>query len=203
MGTSASSGAGGSLDEPARGPYPFIGRGALVASSFLTEAELAELDRLYLAAVSTIEELRAETPGLGKHLCLPRLPTALSEGIGAAVVPRLFGGGAIAFRPGQRNDLGVRYWGKGSAQIIAVKGTGSARWITVTPTDLQADRLLWIDYSRRLRKGAATVDLYLFGASRAATWGSCGRRTFAQLVSEYGKTPSSLRFNVHQLAKLS
>jgi hypothetical protein len=157
-----------------------------MAAGFLTAAEVQELEALYLRAFEFTKMLRKQC-ALARHVAVPRLPAALSESIAALSVESVFGTGSAPCRPGKLNDLGVERNGRGLL-LIAVKGTGPSRWISVTATDLAADCLLWVDYGDRLVKRTENVWLWIFDRP-VKTWAGTGRLTLAQAKSHFGREP--------------
>jgi hypothetical protein len=152
--------------------------------------ELACLDRIYLNLCEHVLHLRAEHV-VARHLQLPKLPSALSEGIVACTVARLFGRGATPVRV-QGVDLGVAH--SGSVSRVGVKGTGKARWVTITPSDLKGDYLVWVDYTCRLTESACPVDLWTFATT--VDWLRVGRATLwsLQIASPTAPGHNTFRF---------
>jgi hypothetical protein len=167
---------------------PLNSRASHANRSFLQPNELRRLDLLFLDAVRAIDALKADEP-VGKHLQRPKLPSALSEGLVAAVCPALFGQAVQVQRPAAgRMDLEVVNLDPPSKRLVAVKGTGSARWVTLTSTDMAASCLVWLDYTERIATGTGPVDVWLF--DRPLTrWARTGRLTFQQITDRYGAAP--------------
>jgi hypothetical protein len=164
------------------------------ANGFLGVEAIVELDRLFLDAYGSIEVLKAQSPATGQHLATPKLPTALSEGIAALAVPRLLGPGCAARNPTGRNDMEIQPDGR----IVAVKGTGPSKWISITKTDLLADCLIWLDYSRRLDSAASSIDLWLFD-DPVRLWATKNRLTFLQARRAFDREPKRLRISLRRL----
>ena len=127
---------------------------------YLNLEQVQELDQLFLEAYAFTTSLRARA-SLASHICAPRVPSPLTESIAALCVPRLFGEQALAFRPGDRHDLGVSV-PRAPTRMAAVKGTGPSRWSTLTKTDLRADCLIWVDYADRAVSGSGPVHIWCF-----------------------------------------
>ena len=116
---------------------------------------------------------------------MPKLPAALSEGIAEMMLPKLFDVRLIVDPPGN-TDLAFMNERDG-IHLIAVKGTGPSRWITVTLTDLQADDLVWVDYSHRITGRNQPTKLWVFSVG---SWMRPGPRTLQQFLLA---TPAPVR----------
>ena len=158
---------------------------------FLLPHELQALDGLYLLATRAVNELREAHP-VGRHLQRPKLPSTLTEGLAAAMVPTVFGPAALARRPRSgRSDIEVTNSDSVPDLLVAVKGTGAARWITVTATDIEAGCLFWLDYTERLETLESPAWLWVFERP-LAEWLQPGRITLRQLTRRYGIEPQLL-----------
>src|SRR4051794_27008095 len=112
---------------------------------FLTASEIDRLDRLYVAAYAQMSELHKSDP-LAHRIHHPKVPALLTESMAALHAPNLFAG-VRAVHPGDgRHDLKVALFDY-SSLTVAVKGTGPSQWVTLTPIDLDADALVWVDYT--------------------------------------------------------
>lgn len=172
--------------------------GTPTSSSFLDKSEIRCLDSLYLDCYSHVASLKRAHAVAGKWLVAPRFPSALSESIAAQLVPRLFGNNSRPARGPGLQDLMVLP----SKTSLAVKGTGPSRWISLTGTDLEAEGLIWIDYSRRLTLGAATIDVWCFWG-KVGTRAESGKATLRQLQSRYDGRAKYHRFSIKQLTRES
>ena len=115
-----------------------------------------------------------------------------SRPLAAAVAPSIFGSTTIGRRPSVgRSDLAVTTFGSPLERLIAVKGTGAARWITLTLTDMEASCLLWVDYTERIASLRGPVELWIFDRP-LADWAYVGRATLRQTVRRYGSQPRRL-----------
>lgn len=159
---------------------------------FLSIEELARLDRVYLDLCKYIVQLR-EKDRVARHVQMPKLPSALSEGIAASASVQLFGPGASPRAVGGRIDLGIAR--SNETLLVGVKGTGGAQWVTITQTDLKGDYVVWVDYTPRLADHSCPVDLWRFSLS--SDWLTPGRTTLSRLRNAspslplYGSFPMS------------
>lgn len=144
-----------------------------------------ELDQIYLEAVREIGRIRSSHADLGHHISLPRLPNVLSESIAADMAAEVFGTGTEPSRPADLGDLEVLTTST-VRRGVAVKGTGKTKWITITKTDLAADCLVWIDYSKRLTTGIRELDVWFFNR-RVRDWAGQRKMTMRQAIAQYGE----------------
>jgi hypothetical protein len=173
---------------------------AVASSGFLGQDELRALDAIFLAATRAVEELRQKHP-VGRHLQRPKLPSALTEGLAAAIAPCVFGATAVARRPRSgRSDLVVTD-GTGVERLMAVKGTGSARWISLTQTDMEASCLLWLDYTERIATESSSAGLWVFDGPMTR-WASPGRATLRQAIERYGRAPLFILVDIPSLTAI-
>jgi hypothetical protein len=135
----------------------------------LTDIEFNGLSGGFNRTLELRELLMAENP-INRFLVQPRLPEAMSTFVVTAATP-------LAFRrkmevvPGYargempRPDRWLR--GRGRDQRLEVKGTGPARFISVTATDRLCDYLAWAVFDE---PGVARV--YLFARDAVCGWRS-------------------------------
>lgn len=120
---------------------------------YLTKAEVAELDRLFLVAFDAVEDVRCRAP-IGRALHAVKVPPRLTEGIVAAYCRELFGSEACVLERCRPHDVTVRTRRRFN---VAVKGSGLTDWAVITAADRLADVLVWVDYRDRLLDLAAPV----------------------------------------------
>ena len=162
---------------------------------FLQLHELSALDEIFLDAIAVIEGLKRKHP-VGEHLQRPKLPAALTEGLAAAAVPAIFGAHVVALRPRSgRSDLLAVDALSGHESLVAVKGTGAARWITLTTTDVEANCLLWVDYTNRLADRQSPPQVWVFD-QRLEDWARTGRATLRQALAWFGRIPKTVVVSV-------
>jgi hypothetical protein len=155
--------------------------------SLLTAEEVCELDDVFLSHYAHVAELRTGRE-VARHLHAPKLPSILTESITALAADVIWGEGALASNGGRRGDLVVETVGRARDIVVAVKGTGPCRWITVTPSDLQADALVWVDYSERLQSLQGPVFLEVFASPPRKWINRPGRSTFAGLDQAFPRS---------------
>ena len=132
---------------------------------FLTGAEIAELDELFLTGFHVIDELRGRSP-VGRALHAVKVPPRLSESIVAHHRCQVFGPETEILARTGRHDLTVRT--RRRRLHVAIKGSGMADWAAITPTDRDADVLVWVDYRDRLLDLTAPVVLHRIPITRVA-----------------------------------
>jgi hypothetical protein len=120
---------------------------------YLTNAEIAELDELFLLAFQAVEGIR-QRASVGRALHAVKVPPRLSEGIVVNHCQDVFGPATqvAARRPPHDVTLRTR-----RRLNVAVKGSGLTDWAVITAADRQADVLVWVDYRDRLLDPAAPV----------------------------------------------
>jgi hypothetical protein len=145
----------------------------------LTPCEIVALEALLFRAREAMEQLRRSDP-IGVHLQLPKIPARLAESIVASHAKEILGIGTSAVLGDRASDL-CAYTDGGFKSTVAVKGTGPARWVTLTRVDLQADCLVWVDYTERMGNHAAPLDVHEFRGPLGA-WCRSTRVTLGQLT---------------------
>ena len=135
---------------------------------------------MYCRAYATNAAWRRDEP-LARYLHRPKLPEELSISIAAVVAPDLIGA-EVALGPGLHDLVTL------TDLTVAVKGTGPSRWITLTETDLAADRLVWVDYTDRILGGRPVQVLSLTDPGQ--TWKRPLRLTRAQLTTQHPGIPA-------------
>jgi hypothetical protein len=123
---------------------------------FLTKADVAELDELFLLAFHAVEDVRRRAP-LGRALHAVKVPPRLSEGIVIAHCCDVFGPEARVLARRPPHDVTLRTY---RLLNVAVKGSGLADWAVITPADRLADVLIWVDYRDRRLDSTAPVLLW-------------------------------------------
>jgi hypothetical protein len=152
-------------------------------SGILGQHEIAVLDRLFLQAHASVDAVR-QSHALGAGIHYPKVPATLTESLVAHCLPRLLGDEASVIRGGRLGDLLLQSKERQRPRIVAVKGTGTARWITITASDLSADILVWVDYGLRIERRRGPVEIWVFrGAVRRRLVG--GRLRLEKALAVY------------------
>jgi hypothetical protein len=131
---------------------------------FLTEAEVGELDELYLLAFHAVEDVRKRAP-VGRALHAVKVPPRLSEGIVAAHCHEIFGPPTRVLPRCAPHDITLQTRRRVN---VAVKGSGLTDWAAITPADRLADVLVWVDYHDRILDRAAPVIVWRIPVTRLA-----------------------------------
>jgi hypothetical protein len=137
----------------------------------LTGPEITVLARLYLDAYHAVARIRAEDP-VGAHIHQVKIPEALTESLAALALPHLLGRVRAVTPGGRRADLLISCR-RSAEELVAVKGTGLNGWVTITQSDVRADRMVWVSFAAHLldRRAAVEVVLLPAGLFRALTPG--------------------------------